>query len=140
MHQTPSTPDPALIRTTSVFVHALTGRTVSACPAVDWRAHLDAWRHARRHGATTAAEPMPWGHLLFERPLHYGYVPWGNTNQELRRTAITVSVRSSLESWDRGVDQERLEKIVAATVNNSVAGKNPGALPFLACLVATADL
>lgn len=121
MQKTPSPPDPPTLRTTSVFVHALTGRMVSACQDGEWWEHLAAWRQAGRHGNTAAAAPMPWGPLLCERPLSDGSVPRGTTSQALHQAAITVSVRSSLDGWDRGVDPERREKIVAAPVHNCTA-------------------
>lgn len=108
------------------------------CPDACWRAHLEAWSRARRQGRQEAPQPMPWGHLMFAHPGSYGKIPYGCTDEAVRRTALERTVRAMLTTYDRDVPVDVYERIVAATVEAKMCGQETGATPFLACIAAAA--
>jgi len=105
-----------------------------ACPNECWREHLEAWRRECRKGNLTAPDPMPYGHLMFERPVSYGCIPYGCTDPTVIRAAHEQHVRGSLHGWDRDLTSEQLDKIVNATVEARMRGEDVGAFPFIACI------
>jgi len=106
-----------------------------ACPDNLWKEHHEAWCKASRHGNKDAPHPMPWGHCMFQNPVGYGMVPYGCTDQAMIRKAHENDVRALLNGWDRDLTKEELDKIVNATVDARLAGKNVGASPFVACIM-----
>lgn len=105
-----------------------------ACPRACWVEHLDAWRKAYRTNKG-APQPMPAGHVMFERPEIYGCVRYGDASLESKRKAIESHVRSMLHGWDADMTPEQRDKIVHATVEAKMQGHDVGAVPFIACLM-----
>jgi hypothetical protein len=135
------TADPARIPT-SVLVSLRDGAVLYGCPDPCWRDHLNAWRRERRAGRTSKPpQPMPAGHLMFADPAGHGCVPFGCTDPDVIRAAHEAVVRAELHGWDRPLlatsdGRDRLERIVQAVVDARMAGRDVGAAPFLACLLA----
>jgi len=138
----PYTVDPEKIPTMKIVaICDEDGPTVRyQCPPECWTDHLNEWRWERRKGNKTAPEPMPWGHLMFERPEGYACIRYGDTSEEHKRAAIESRVRGMLDGWDRflydampaALAKEKHEAIVKATVDAKMKGMDTGAMPFLA--------
>src|SRR5947207_2112537 len=105
-----------------------------ACPEACWGDHLDAWRKARRQGVHDAPNPMPYGHCMFDDPIAYGCVRYGDASEASKRAAWDKHVRSMLHGWDADLRPEQLERIVQITVDAKMKGVNLGAAPFVACI------
>lgn len=137
----PYTLKPAEIPTAKVVdvtpEHGCVEHVNYACPESCWAEHLEAWRKARRSGIKDAPSPMPYGHVMFDDPIHYGCVRYGDTSEASKRAAIERDVRSTLHGWDRDLSSEQLERIVKATVEARMIGADLGAAPYLACISAT---
>jgi len=109
-----------------------------SCPDACWKEHVDAWVRERRKGNNTSPCPEPYGHCMFIRPVGYGMVPYGCTDPATIRAAWESHVRAMLSGgWDRDVSKEQLDKIINATVEAKMNGKDIGAAPFMACVMAT---
>ena len=111
------------------------------CPDGLWSAHFEAWRKLARHGVPRLerCEPMPAGHVMFERPREYGLVPYGCTDKRKIRRAWWIHYRAILNGWDRDLRQSRegmrtLARIIRVSVNAKMQGQEVGAFPFLECV------
>jgi hypothetical protein len=135
----PYTTDPAGIPTTKNWdltrLACYGGPCVDyACPDGCWVEHLEAWRREMRNGNTTAPQPMPYEHCMFDDPVAYGMVPYGCTDEAVKRAAWDRHWRAQLNGWDRDMTPEQVDKIVKASVDASMGGESLGAAPYLACI------
>lgn len=122
----------------SVVTHVDDGVLRYRCRDDAWAVAHKHWRDARRTDRS-APQPMPAGHCMFVSPLSYGCVVEGESREHVIRRALRRTVVSSLNSWDRELRKtpegmRTLAKIVRATVDAKLAGNDPGAAPFVACI------
>ena len=111
------------------------GHIAYQAPDFVWGEHLETWRKLRQNGKQRieAPEPMPYGHLMFERPHSYGYVVLGDESEKSRRAAWEHCIRSDLSGgWCEPGPE--LERIVKATVEAKMDGVEVGASHFLAAV------
>jgi hypothetical protein len=113
-----------------------TRRIMYACPDELWREHFDAWVKALRRGNELAPEPMPFGHLMFEKTSQYGMIPYGCTDSAKIRAAIECDVRSNIVGggWTRDMSDEQIDRVVTASVDAKMQGEEIGGAPFMACI------
>lgn len=98
----------------SVVTHVDDGVLLYRCRDDAWAAAHKHWRDARRTDRS-APQPMPAGHCMFVSPLSYGCVVEGESREHVIRRALRRTV-------------------VRATVDAKLAGNDPGAAPFVACI------
>lgn len=114
------------------------------CKDDRWDIAFAAWCKSRRDNRADESVPeLPCpeseGHCMFLTPEHYGCVAIDETRPSAIRRALRHSVVAVLDGWDREMRKtpagmRRLAAIVRATVTAKLAGHDPGASPFVACV------
>lgn len=107
---------------------------IYACPPEIWKQHLDEWIRRRRAGDKGCPEPMPEGHLIFQRPTDYACIPYGCEDHEVKRKAYRAHVAGMLHGWDAGMSPTAREELISHCVEALMEGKELGVAPYMACI------
>lgn len=105
------------------------------CLEEKWREAHDEWCKNWRTNKLFP-QPMPTSHCMFVKPVVYGCVPFGCTDQAVIRQAMEAHVRNQLGNWLDMAPEDKRDGIVQATVDAKMKGESLGGAQFVACIYA----